>query len=177
MKKEKKADVLYNLSPFRWFIKAGAPLFIFLAVMIVLIFCIFPFFPDSIVIYTVEELLGLFIGLIVCAALLSYAYPLIGIIKLKKQEFIIHKRYKDRMHNGLERAKKEWFVLSSGARLIIYHRDYIESIIKETQENRHNESSSVTVYLTYIKTCMGNQEKITFLFRDDAVEFRRWLRG
>jgi|GEM_PF-2003630 len=177
MKKEKKIDELYNLSPFRWFIRTGAPLFLFLAIIIILIFCIFPFFSDSVVIYTIGELLGLFTGLLICAALLSYAYPLIGITKLKKQEFIIHKRYKDRMHNGLEQAKKEWFVCSSGTRLIIYHRDYIESIVKETKENRRNESSSVTVYLTHIKTCQGNQEKITFLSGNDAAEFKHWLGG
>jgi len=170
---KKKVDHLYNLSLFRWFIRTGSPLFIFLVIIITLIFCIFPFFPDSEV--NVEEHLKLFIGLLVCAALLSYAYPLIGIIKLKKQELIIHKCYKDRMHNGLKQAKKEWFVCTSGARLIVYHRDYIESIVKETKKDRHNESASVTVYLTYIKNCKGRQEKITFLSGNNATEFRRWL--
>jgi len=177
MKKEKKTDERYNQSLFKWFIKTGAPLFIVLLIIIVLMLCIFPFFPDSTVEYTVGELLGLFTGLLTSAALISYAYPLIGIAKLKKQELIIHKRYKNRMQNGLEQAKKEWFVCATGARLIIYHRDYIESIVKETQENRRNESSSVTVYLTYIKTCMGNQEKITFLSGNDATEFRNWFRS
>jgi len=172
---KKKVDELYSLSIFRWFIRTGAPLFILLVIIIVLIFCIFPFLSDSDVMYTAEELLKLFIGLIVCAALLSYAYPLIGIVKLKKQELIIHKCYKDRMRNGLKQAKKEWFVCSSRARLIVYHRDYIESIVNETKEDRHNESASVTVYLTYIKNCKGNQEKITFLSRNDATDFRRWF--
>lgn len=174
MKTDKKADIIYN-SPFKWFINAGAPLFIVLVILFTLVFCIYPFFPDTVVTYTGEELFGLAIGVLVFASLLSYAYPLVGILKLKKQEFIIHKRYKDRLQNGLEQAKREWFVCSSGARLIIYHKDYIESIMKETKEDRHNKTTYATVYLTYIKTCMGNKEKITFLDGSDAVEFRKWL--
>lgn len=177
MKKQRNDDQFYNQSLFSYFIKAGAPLFLFLTIIVVIILCVFPFFDDNTVTYTPAEYAVLAGGMLAFFAVISYIYPLLGVLKVKKQELVVHKRFRDRMENGLEQAKKDWFICRSGARLIVYHKDYVASIVKVKREQRRNESSSVTVYLTYIETCQGNREKITFLSNEDAVDFQNWAQG
>lgn len=160
----------YSLSVRQLFVQSGIQVLVILLIAGALLVVL-----GLIVGYPVSEMATLLPVFGAAALVCSYLKPAVSWFKLKEQEAVLEKHYRDRDDFEKKRTEREWYVNIQGGGFLVYHRDYIQKLLSVKREK--DEQS--TVFRVSFVNCRGKNRSFYLYtpFKKEADLFRAWVRS
>lgn len=96
------------------------------------------------------------------AASVSYALPMVSLLKVWRQERILGVYWKDRTDQNRPIQNRDWYLSFERAGFLLYHRTYIQRIVNTQEIEQTTDWGREKLYCMRFEDIIGKKHTIKF---------------
>lgn len=111
------------------------------------------------------------------AASVSYALPMVSLLKVWRQERILGVYWKDRTDQNRPIQNRDWYLSFERAGFLLYHRTYIQRIVNTQEIEQTTDWGREKLYCVRFDDKIGKMHTIKFSSADEQNRFLQWYQN